>query len=186
METERLVLQRFTFDDGHYLYDLDNDPEVMRYINGGVPTSKSVIEKDILPVFLAHEKSEFGFWKTIEKGSSKFVGWVSLRPLDDKPDEARIGYRFRRENWGKGYATEAMRALVDTGFENLGLARILATTYEDNLASRRVMEKLGLTWVRSFHIDQLDSETTDFSTTEIWDGDDVEYALRKAEWQAHR
>jgi RimJ/RimL family protein N-acetyltransferase len=73
------------------------------------------------------------------------LGWLSFQPAEGTPGEVNLGYRFRRDAWGKGYATEGARALVRKGSSELGVQRVVATTYEENLASRRVMEKLGMT-----------------------------------------
>jgi RimJ/RimL family protein N-acetyltransferase len=187
LETERLILRRFTEADVDHLFDLNNDPEVMRFINGGTPTPREVIQKDILPGFLQYDERYpgYGFWAAIEKASGEFVGWFSFRAEEGAPDEISLGYRLHKAAWGKGYATEGARALIRKGFTELGVRRVIATTYEDNLASRRVMEKVGMRLVRRFRLSPEDLMNADsFHTTsvEIWDGDDVEYALEKADW----
>ena len=89
------------------------------------------------------------------------------------------------DGWGKGYATEGARALIHKGFTEQGVQRVVASTYEDNLASRRVMEKLGMTLVRTFRPtpEELAAHGLDGSAQELFPGDDVEYALEKADWQ---
>ena len=179
LETERLVLRRFTEADVERLVDLDSDPEVMRFLTGGTPTPREVIQNDILPAFLrSYERFPgFGVWAATEKASGEFLGWFSFRPKDAaSPNDVALGYRLRRAVWGQGYATEGARALIRKGFAELGVQRVFATTYQDNLASRRVMEKAGLTLVRTFH--------------QPWpypiEGDelgDVEYALDRADWE---
>ncbi|HEX7744523.1 MAG TPA: GNAT family N-acetyltransferase [Micromonosporaceae bacterium] len=92
------------------------------------------------------------FWAAIERTAGEFVGWFELQPAGPaRPDDAELGYRLRRPAWGKGYASEGTRALVDRGFTEFGLQRIVATTMAVNAASRRVMEKAGLRYVRTFH-----------------------------------
>jgi RimJ/RimL family protein N-acetyltransferase len=102
-------------------------------------------------------------------------------------NEVTLGYRLRQAVWGQGYATEGARALIRKGFTELGVQRVVATTYQDNLASRRVMEKAGLSLVRTYRMtiaELLANDTTSHSTLEeLWDGDDVEYELLKADWQ---
>jgi RimJ/RimL family protein N-acetyltransferase len=179
LETDRLLLRRFTAADLDNLVALDSDPAVMRFITDGRPTPREEIEYEVLPAFLRYYETftGLGFWAAIEKSSGDFLGWFHLRPArDSPPHEAELGYRLRRAAWGKGFATEGSRALIDKGFADLGLQRIVASTMAVNLASRRVMEKSGLTYVRTFHQD--------------WpfpiDGDehgDVEYALSKSAWQ---
>lgn len=188
LETERMVLRRFTKNDAHYLYELDNDPEVMRYINGGVPTSLETIQKQIMPTFLYEDKQRpwSGFWAAVAQEQGEFLGWFCLRAAEDDPQTAVLGYRFRKETWGQGYATEGAQALVDHGFGRWGVQRIVATTYQDNLASQRVMEKVGMTLIRRFRITAEDLEhmdTYNADSLELWDGDDVEYALTKTDWE---
>ena len=185
LKTKRLSLRQFTTADSGYLVQIDNDPEVMRYINGGIPTSLETIQNNFLTLFLRYDKKRpcLGFWAVIENESTDFVGWCCLRAQEQEPGVASIGYRFIKSAWGKGYATEATSALINRGFTELGLERILATTYEDNLASRRVMDKLGLRFVRTFKYEPGDQETAQHDATETWDGDDVEYVLNKEDWE---
>ena len=128
----------------------------------------------------------FGFWAAVEKSSGQFLGWFCLRPRDDEdPLDVGLGYRLRREAWGKGYATEGARALIQKAFTELRVRRVFAVTYEHNMPSRRVMEKAGLTLIRTFHssAEELQAEDTyDASSQEVWEGEDVEYALERAEW----
>lgn len=188
LETERLLLRRFTEADADNLFDLDSDPAVMRFLSGGTATPRDVIQREILPRFLgSYERyAGLGFWAAIEKATGAFLGWFGFHPSDGIPDEVALGYRLRRAAWGKGYATEGARALIRKGFTELGVRRVIATTYQDNLASRRVMEKAGLTLVRRFRLTAADLAATgtfDGSSLDVWDGDEVEYALEKADWQ---
>ncbi len=188
LETERLRLRRFTEADADHLFALDNDPEVMRYLNGGVPTPRAVVETEILPGFMQVDAANpaSGFWAAVSKASGEFVGWFSLRPLPHNPLEASLGYRLMRAVWGQGLATEGVRALMHCGFCELGLQRVVATTYEHNLASRRVMEKVGMTLVRRFRLTEEDlasSDTFHSASLEVWDGDDVEYAVERENWE---
>jgi RimJ/RimL family protein N-acetyltransferase len=188
LETERLVLRRFTTADVDNLVELDSDPEVMRYLTGGTPTPRAVIEHDILPHWLRYyERSDgFGFWAAVEKTSGDFLGWLHLRPPDGAgPGEVELGYRLRQAAWGQGYATEGARALIRKGFTELGVRRVVASTYQDNLASRRVMEKAGLTLVRAYRPtpEELAALGLDATAQDLFPGDDVEYALEKADWE---
>jgi RimJ/RimL family protein N-acetyltransferase len=189
LETARLTLRRFTPVDADNLVELDSDPAVMRYLTGGAPTPREVIERDILPRFIRSSARHdgFGTWAASEKASGVFVGWFGFQPREDGDrSEAHLGYRLRRAVWGQGLATEGARALVRKGFTELGVERVVATTYQDNLASRRVMEKAGLRLVRSYRItpEELAATGTFYAQdVELWDGDDVEYTLLKAEWE---
>lgn len=189
LETERLFLRAFTPDDLEHLVELDSDPAVMRYLNGGVPTPRKVIEREVLPRFIASSQmgDGYGVWAAIERATGTFVGWFGFRPVEDgEPGDVSLGYRLRRAVWGRGYATEGARELIRQGFTALGARRVIATTYQDNLASRRVMEKSGLTLARTFRMtpEELHAEGDTFvAAGELWDGDDVEYALDRAEWE---
>ena len=180
LETERLVLRRFTEADADYLFDLDGDPEVMRFLTGGKTTPREAIREDTLPRFLrSYERFEgFGVWAAIERSTGDFLGWFEFHPPEGRgPGEAELGYRLRRSAWGKGYATEGSRALILKGFTELDVRRVVAETMAVNAASRRVMEKAGLTHVRTFHQ----------RWPERIEGDehgDVEYALTKADYRA--
>jgi RimJ/RimL family protein N-acetyltransferase len=189
LETERLLLRRFTEDDADNLFELDRDPAVMRFLSGGKPTPRAVIQNEILPSFLRYDEpfEGFGVWAAIEKSTGNFLGWFHFRPAKgSNPDEVELGYRLRKAAWGKGYGTEGSRALIRKGFTELGVRRVVASTYQDNLASRRVMEKVGMTLVRTFRMTAAAlaaQGTYDVTPEDIWDGDDVEYALDKADWE---
>src|SRR5579872_3339876 len=147
LETDRLALRQFTEDDVDNLCELDSDPEVMRFINGGVPTPREVIEGRILPWFMSFNQryEALGFWAALEKASNDFVGWFHLRPEKGRdPRDLALGYRLRRRFWRKGYGTEGARALIAKAFGDLGARRVFAATYSENLASRGVMEKCGM------------------------------------------
>lgn len=188
LETERLLLRRFTQVDVDNLVDLDSDPAVLRYINGGTPTPRDMIEREILPRFLRYydRYDGYGFWAAIERTSGEFLGWFCLNPEDERQDRVALGYRLRRSAWGKGYATEGALALVRKGFTELGMRRVFAGTYEYNVASRRVMEKVGMKLVRVYRStpEQLASARTFVATPDVvWPGNDVEYELARDEWE---
>src|SRR6204780_2522742 len=179
LETDRLGLRGVTAADVDNLVDLDADPDVMRFITGGIPTSREEIQDEVLPAFLAYYQryEGYGFWAAIEKATGEFLGWFHFRPgKDAAPGEVELGYRLRKSAWGRGYATEGARALIRRGFTVSGVQRVTAEAMAVNLASRRVMEKAGLKLVRTFR------QPWPFPV----DGDesgDVEYALDKTGWQ---
>jgi RimJ/RimL family protein N-acetyltransferase len=151
----------------------------MRFVTGGVPTSRDEIENEILPAFLGYYQryDGFGFWAAVEKTTGEFVGWFHFRPRQDAvPGEVDLGYRLRKSAWGKGYATEGSCALICKGFAEFGVQRVVAEAMAVNQASRRVMEKAGLKLVRTFHQPWPYPREDDQLA-------DVEYALDKADWQ---
>jgi len=179
LETERMTLREFTADDVELIVELDSDPEVMFWITGGRPTPRDEVRDDVLPYWMAFydRPGGFGFWAAHERADGRFLGWFHLRPAPDRPasDGAELGYRLRRAEWGRGYATEGARALIRKGFTDLSLERIFAETMAVNIASRRVMEKAGLRYRRTFHADWPDKIPGD-------EHGDVEYALTRDEW----
>ncbi len=178
LETERLLLRPFTEDDVDNLVELDSDPDVMHFITGGRATPRREIESDVLPMFLDYYErfAGYGFWAAIEKSSGRFVGWFHLRPVAAHPNEVELGYRLLKSVWGKGYATEGSRALIEKGFAELGVQRVVAFTMVVHVASRRVLEKAGLRLVRTFH-----QPWPDYIEGE--EEGDVEYALLRSEWE---
>ncbi len=179
LETDRLLLRRFTAADVDLLVDLDSDPEVMHFITGGRSTTREEIEDDILPTWLSYYDrfQGYGFFAAILKSSGEFLGWFHLRPQPSDPEtEPDLGYRLKKSAWGKGYATEACRALIDKAFAELGATRVYASTMAVNTASRRVMEKSGLRFVRTFFGVWPDKIPGD-------ELGDVEYAITRGEWE---
>ena len=149
VETNRLVLRQFTADGANLLIELDSDPEVMRHLTGGEPDlPPAVVREQVIPNVLAtYERwnGRFGLFAAYEKDSGDFIGWFQLRPeRKGPPDEVELGYRLRRDAWGKGYATEGARALLSKGFSELGLQVVWGETMAVNLASQKVMEKVGM------------------------------------------
>ncbi|WP_231619149.1 GNAT family N-acetyltransferase [Nonomuraea sp. SBT364] len=166
LRTDRLALRRFTEADADLLDELHNDPEVMRFLNGGKPTPREEIVGKTLPRFVAE-----GFYAAFD--GATFIGWFHLRGPVEEPE---LGYRLHRAAWGKGYATEGSLALIDRAFA-LGARRVYAQTMTVNTGSRRVMEKCGMRFVRTFFEDWPD----------LIDGSDqgeVEYELLRADWEA--
>lgn len=182
MHSERLTYRRPTRDDLKDLHALDNDPDVMQWINGGLPVSLDQFTKQQLPVYLAWtDESLFGFW--IIEASGEFAGWVSLRSLD-RPLSASIGYRLRRSAWGMGYATEAARSLLQLAFSKEHLETVTATTYERNVGSRRVLAKIGMKLVRRFRMveEDLAQQDTSLNVGEVWDLDDLEFEITASDF----
>ncbi|MER5738832.1 MULTISPECIES: GNAT family N-acetyltransferase [unclassified Streptomyces] len=182
LETDRLVLRAFTAADIDHLLALDNDPEVMRFINGGRPTSRESIETRTLPRLL-HDYPCWetrGYWAAQERLTGTFLGWFEFRPLEEHSAAVvELGYRLNQAAWGRGYATEGSRALVRKGFAELGVERVTANTMAVNARSRRVMEKSGLSFVRNFTGDWPEA-------IEGSEHGEVEYELTRTEWEQPR
>ena len=187
--TERLALRQFTAADVDGLLKLDGDPAVMRFISKKT-RSRAEIEAEVLPQFLGYyaRYRDFGHWAADTRDNGEFIGWFGLRPVVatgtamvdwvDAPlpaHTASLGYRLRRSAWGKGYATEGSRALVHRAFTELGVEEIVATTMTVNARSRAVMEKAGLRYARTVHLDWPDP-------VDGTEHGDVEYRLSRDDW----
>ncbi|MDQ2584741.1 GNAT family N-acetyltransferase [Saccharothrix yanglingensis] len=164
VETERLALRAFVGSDVDGVARLLGEPRVMRYVEDGRPVPRPRVEAEVMPRLLAG-----GWWAAHARATGGFVGWFELSPAGD--GVAELGYRLHPDHWGRGYATEGARALVAHGFAT-GLHRITATAMAVNTGSRRVLEKAGLRYVRTFHEEWPDP-------IEGWEQGDVEYELTR-------
>lgn len=178
LRTERLKLREFTEADLDDLAALDADPEVMRFITGGRAIPREEVETVLIPGYKAsYEKWDaFGTW--VAEDADGFAGWFALKPLKDaEKDESvvELGYRLALDRWGRGYATEGSVALIRKAFTELGVRQVRAQTMTVNTRSRKVMEKAGLGYDRTFFGDWGE-------TIEGGDQGDVWYAADRDEW----
>ena len=181
VRTARLVLRGFTARDGAALAALHGDPDVMHSIGTGRPVPRDEVLAHTLPRFVdgagrpGGPVGALGVRAAEEAATGRFVGWFALLPTRPRPEEAELGYRLCRAAWGRGYATEGARALVAMAFAEPGVQRVTATTMTVNTRSRRVMEKAGLRYVRTFFEEWPDH-------IEGAEHGDVEYAVTREEW----
>lgn len=183
LRSPRLRLRRLTEADLPALVALDADPEVMRYVTHGLPTPLAALRDDVLPQWLAIQADHphLGFWAAEEAAAGAFLGWFHLKPDPDAPRTAELGYRLRRDAWGRGYATEGARRLVEHAFTTAGMDRVTAHTLVGNAASRRVMEKAGLRYAEPFVLPRHVRPTwTEAERQAVW------YALVRADWEPGR
>lgn len=167
VETARLRLRPFRDEDFEQFATFRSDAAIMKYIGTSGPQSR---ERTVLWLHnnvLRWQQHELGMWAVVEKSSGAFAGWCGLGMLDGTP-EVEVGYGLAQEFWGQGIATEAARASLRYGFEERRLERIVAVAMPDNLASRRVMEKLGMRYERD---------------ARYYNADVVYYAITRAEFQ---
>jgi RimJ/RimL family protein N-acetyltransferase len=180
LETSRLAMRQFTENDVDNLFDLNSDPQVMRYVTGGRPTPREEVRDRIIPFHLAAygRLDRLGTWAAETVAAGEFLGWFHFRPgPDGDVTNIDLGYRLRRSAWNKGYATEGSRALISMGFTDLGVERVFAHAMTVNTASRRVLEKCGLTLLR----------TIPYEGTDVIEGaehGEVEYALTRTQWES--
>jgi RimJ/RimL family protein N-acetyltransferase len=146
-ETKRLFLRPLSMDDLTELSRLQSDPEMMRYMGDGKPytidQSRGWLEWHVG----IWELEGFSLWAAELKPERTFVGWVGITKVYDPPHllpATEVGWFIDRKLWGRGLATEGAREALAFGFDRLGLDRIIARYNADNVASGRVMEKLGM------------------------------------------
>jgi RimJ/RimL family protein N-acetyltransferase len=167
-------LRRFTPADLDDLAALHGDPGVMRFIDD--PAPRTLVEQETLTGIVrdyARLPAGLGVFAATVDGA--FVGQGSLRPVSSRglaPDGLELGYRIVAAQWGRGYATQIARTLVRRAFDELGATCVVATTMAVNTGSRRVLERAGLRYVRTFHLEWPDPLPGA-------EHGEVEYALRK-------
>jgi [ribosomal protein S5]-alanine N-acetyltransferase len=144
LETLRLEFRAFVPGDFDDIHRLDSDPRVMKYIADGKPASRDAVAQR-LARFLRYPTlyPDLGIWRATRRDNGKFIGWFALN-YAGKSTDIEIGYRLLPEAWGRGFATEGAAALLDYGFDDLGLDRVIGVTHPGNKASQRVLTKAGL------------------------------------------
>ena len=161
--SERLSYALMGAEDAELLFELDQDTEVMRYINGGKMTTMKDIYEVFLPRMAKYTDAEkgWGLWKVTVTETDAFIGWVLVRPMDffsDQPqwDNWELGWRFKRIAWGHGYGTEAARHIMAGIAAHQQLRKFSAIAQPDNQASINIMLKLGMHYVTTkLHQDPL-------------------------------
>jgi len=145
IETKSLLLREITLDNKEDLFKLQSDSEVQKYTGEPIITTMKEIEAAIKIRMEDYKKYGYGRWATILKNEMQFIGWSGLAYLPEF-DEVDLGYRFLPQYWGLGLATEAAEAILNYGFNQLELEKIIAIAMKENKASIRVMEKIGMTF----------------------------------------
>jgi RimJ/RimL family protein N-acetyltransferase len=159
IETERLILRELRLTDLEGMFALDSDPEVHKYL-GNKPVKTIEESKKILDsVLTQYEERAIGRFAVIEKASGDFVGWSGLRlnteyNMNGYTKYYDVGYRLRKQFWGKGYATESGKASVEYAFNVMKLPELYATTEMGNQASHKALLKIGLHYVEDFYFEQ--------------------------------
>lgn len=172
-ETERLILRELLPSDLDGMFELDSDPEVHKYLGNKIVTDKNKIVEIINFVRQQYVNNGIGRWAVIDKGSNDFVGWCGLKyvtePTNGYKNYYDLGYRLKRKYWGQGIATETALVSLNYAFNELKVNEVYAAASCDNMASNKVLQKVGMTFVETFFyedikcnwykIDQLNYET---------------------------
>lgn len=158
LETPRLVLGQFTEDDAPLILDLNSDPEIVRYVHEPVLTTEEQAKKILTDIILPQYKNNLGRWAAYTKSNNEFIGWCGLKYRPEL-DEIDLGYRLKQAAWGKGYATEAAKHTLDHGLNDLHLNIITGRAHIENIASIKVLEKIGMQFSRQEIVDDCPVKT---------------------------
>ena len=146
VDTDRLRLRSLELDDAERLFEIYGDAETMRHVGRtGRPMVDLAAAERAVETLRGNEAAHgFSLWALDESEGDPLVGVAGLAMVEGVGPDVEAAYILRRDRWGRGYATEALRAVLEIGHEQLGLARIVALAYSENDRSRRVMEKAGM------------------------------------------
>ena len=147
LETSRLILRHQVLDDLDSLFALYCDPEVSKYIPDA-PLNYEEAREELEWHMNGHPKyPELGLWATIHKETNNFIGRCGLLPWTiDGQNEVEVAYLISKSYWGQGLGTEAAQAILNYGFDKLNLSRLICRIDEENLASIKVAEKIGMSF----------------------------------------
>ncbi|MDT5268996.1 MAG: hypothetical protein QOH49_1182 [Acidobacteriota bacterium] len=167
LETARLRLRLFTPADLDRMCEITRNPEVTRYIGYGHPLSREETQANLEKIMNGFRRRGYGRWALERRDTGVLIGYCGLS--SGNPDVGvELAYMLTREEWGKGLALEAARASLRYGFEALGGDSIAGLTFHDNGRSRKVLERLGMKFIRD---------------ARYYDFDCVHYAIAREDWR---
>ncbi|WP_062061396.1 GNAT family N-acetyltransferase [Aquimarina longa] len=174
IETERLIIRDLENFDAQGIFDLDSDPEVHEYL--GKHPIKTIQEAEEVINFIRNQYLENGIgrWAVIDKKTNDFMGWTGLKyeqKLREDMSYYDLGYRLRKKYWGNGIATETAIESLAYGFDKLNLKKICAAADVNNIASNKVLQKIGLQFIETFDYE---------GKPHNW------YTISKSEWVASK
>lgn len=154
--SKRLSYRLMTSDDAQELFELDSDPAVMKYLNGGKPHSLEDIVDKWIPRMESYVNADkgWGIWRVARLDDNTFIGWILVRPMDfftDAPklNDLEIGWRFKQASWGKGFATEAAMHIADSiERHSSNVTHFSAIADKENGGSIAIMKKMGMSFVK--------------------------------------
>jgi len=177
IETDRLILRRVRPGDAALQHRLLNAPEMMRHLGG--PKSLEEIEIRHGRIMESYANHGFGFMMLIEQASGELVGHAGMKRVDNalapNPGDHEIGWVVRQDRWRRGYAHEAMRGVIGWAFQTLGAPHLVALTSDANVASWKLIEKLGMKRRRDLDFDDPAFRPEENPT--------IQYSLTRQEWE---
>ena len=146
LQTPHLILRPFTEADAPLILALNSDPEVVKYLHEPVLQNEEQATKILFDIILPQYKNNLSRWAIHTKNNMDFIGWCGLKYRPEL-DEIYLGYRLMQKALGKGFATEAAQHTLSHGFKNLGLKLITGRAHIENIASIKVLEKIGMNFI---------------------------------------
>ena len=154
--SERLCYKLMDASDADLLFELDQDPAVMKYLTNGKPSSRTHINNVLLPRMQKYRNPDkgWGLWQVNHVESKSYIGWILVRPMnffsDNRNDaDIELGWRFKQRSWGQGYATEAAQAVMMALHRQVCYQKFTALAVTDNKGSIRIMEKIGMSYQKT-------------------------------------
>ncbi|BBN82612.1 GNAT family acetyltransferase [Pseudoalteromonas sp. A25] len=174
-DSQRLTYRLMDENDAHLLFELDQDPAVMKYINGGRPNSMDDINDTFIPRLKAFTNlaQGWGLWQVNITETNQFIGWILVRPMgffnnERNDSDLELGWRFKQCTWGKGYASEAAEHIAQALAVNPTTHHFSAIALPDNVGSIAIMKKLGMSFVKEYiHKDPLGDSKVVLYRTDI-------------------
>jgi [ribosomal protein S5]-alanine N-acetyltransferase len=154
IETDRLILREIVPSDYQGIYELDADYKVHKYLGNNPIQHTAQAKQTIDFIRKQYVENGIGRWAMVEKETNNFIGWAGLKLITEEINNQLnyydLGYRLISKYWGNGYATEAAKASIAFGFNNLNLDEIYGMADLRNINSRRVLEKVGMRYIDTF------------------------------------
>lgn len=144
IESKRLILRQPMSEDALDFFACHSDPEVFRYSRRSEDTSFESATQTLNKLFTWHQERFMLSWAIVLKENQRFIGRIQMEDWSDEDHRAAVGYLLGKQYWGNGYATEALRVVIAYLFEQTTVNRIYASTWAENTASARVLEKAGM------------------------------------------
>jgi [ribosomal protein S5]-alanine N-acetyltransferase len=150
LETARTYLHELTADEATEMFDLNNDPLVIKY-TGDPPFPNVEAAKVFLESYSDYTRNGFGRWAVRLKENDCFIGWCGLKRHEN--DEVDLGFRFKKSFWNQGFATETAFGCIDYATHNLALDYLIGRAMRENTASLKVLEKVGMKYWKDLEAD---------------------------------
>ncbi|MDH5598405.1 MAG: GNAT family N-acetyltransferase [Cyclobacteriaceae bacterium] len=153
-ETERLIIREIGEADVEAMLELHSDPEVHKYLGNKTISSIKEIKEIINFLRQQYEKYKVGRWAMIDKNSNEFIGWTGIeyvtKEINGHKNYYDLGYRLKKQYWGKGYATESAIACLEYAFNQLQLNKVYAMADYRNKGSNNILKKSGMSFIETF------------------------------------